>query len=270
MTDKATAKVDPLAHVNMILDAESPAPRPEISIPMVTEQSQKLSDMMDDLTDLKDFDDLKARAEKQMAQTASIDPVKDPVKLPPPRAFDSPRQATPRAPKPVSIPEYEAEAPGRRRRRTAASNPTPVTLPTASPSTTEALNGDHIARLLGLVHMAGSTILGPEFAISQESAKEIGDAAMPVLEDFGVHAASRAIHLLMFVSTVAFIEGPIAFTAINAMRARANMRDTGMFSYNVGGPAPTNVGPMGSRFPDGDVAAAISQATGVQIGNAPE
>ncbi len=258
---------DPVAHVETILSAEGPSPEPR-NVPLVQEQSRKLSEMMDDLTDLKDFGALKEAAQAEMTRLATTgEPMPipkeaeerkpEPVKLPPPRIFDSPRQAAPKAPKEAPVADYEARPAGRRRRPQAASSAPQLPTGGGGPSTT-ALNGEHVAALLKMTHAVGATVLGPAFAISDESARAIGDAALPVLEDFGVAVASRAVHLLMLVSTVAMIEGPIMLTVYADMKNRAEMQRAGLSTMAMSqGPATTT-----------DIASAISQATGVMVGNA--
>lgn len=271
-TPEASDKPDPLDHVNMILAAEGPAPHQAQTIPFVTEQSQKLSEMMDNLGSLEDFGDLKRAAEAQLAaQDVNIEAPKapsrpqEPVKLPPMRTVPSPRQATPKAPKDANVADYEPRSPSRRRRSGGSAEP--VSLPTATPSTTTALNGDHVAALLTMVHTVGSTVLGPSFSIPPESAKAIGDAALPVLEDFGVAVASRAVHLLMLVATITMVEGPIVLTVVNDMKMRAEMQRSGLSTMTMSG-AP--FGTQRQEPTQDDIASAISMATGVMVGNAPE
>jgi len=268
-----TPKVDPLAHVNMILDAESPAPRQTTTIPTVMEQSKKLSEMMDGIADPGEFGTLHNEIEAEMAKIATVGTESErskgtnpePVKLPPFRP-DSPRKAEPKAPKEAPVHDYEARTPGRRRGRGAGNQQAPINLPanTVTGGTT-ALNGEHVASLLKMTHAVGATVLGPAFSISDESARAIGDAALPVLEDFGVAVASRAVHLLMLVSTVAMIEGPIMLTVYADMKARAESQRSGFSTMAMGGG-------MHNAFPEGadpdEVVNAVSRATGVMVGNA--
>lgn len=259
--------LDPVEHVETLLNAEGPIARLE-GYPQVTAESAKLSDMMDNLDKLEDFEQLAKVAEAQIANEISpkhpaIDPLKEPVKLPPPRPRVSPRQAEPKAPKAADVPDYEPASTTRRRRRAGGSGE-PVALPSAGPSTKTELTGEHVASLIKMTHAVGSTVLGPAFSISDESAKAIGDAAMPVLEDFGVQVASRAVHLLMLVSTVAMIEGPIMMTVYMDMRARAEMQRSGLSTMTM------STGGKYQEASPNDIASAISQATGVMVGNAPE
>lgn len=259
----AETTLDPVAHVEAMMEAGKDAEAGIIGrlkgIPQVTAESAKLSEMMDNLSDLKDFAALEQAAEKQRIEAATIDPIKEPVKLPPPRPRPSPAAAAPVSPKSADVTDYEPKVRGRR--RTAAPPPTPVSLPTGGPSGTSALTGEHVASLLEMTHAIGATVLGPAFSIPHESAVKIGEAAMPVLEDFGVQVASRAVHLLMLVSTVFMIEGPIMAGVWMEMQARAQRERTGMSTMAV----------QGGKYKEADVSQAdlISQYTGVQIGNAP-
>lgn len=270
----ASDTADPVATVDMILNAEGPAPRDAMPIPTVMAQSKKLSEMMDGLTDLSDFGAIRKDIDEEMVKIATVgteeerkkgtDP--EPVKLPPFRPVEGPRAAAPKAPKEAPVHEYEARTPGRRRGAKSQATPAnPTTLPTggAGPSTT-ALTGEHVASLLKMTHAIGATVLGPSFAIPDESARAIGDAALPVLEDFGVAMASRAVHLMMLVSTVAMIEGPILLTVFNDMKTRAQINRTGLSAMAMGGSA----GPHNQYQDDEAIARAISMATGVQVGNA--
>lgn len=260
---------DPLAHVNMILDAESPAPRMEQTVPTVMEQSKKLSEMMDSITDPSEFGTLHHEIEAEMAKIATegteaerakvaaqaqSKPTPEPVKLP---SFDAPSRAIPKGPKEAGVPEYDVR-PGGRRARSKASAPAPVSLPTGATPTgqTTQLTGEHVASLLKMTHAIGATVLGPTFSIPDESAKAIGDAALPVLEDFGIAVASRAVHLMMLVSTVAMIEGPIILTTMESMRRKAQMERGGYSAMAMGSDTMT----------EEDIAAAVSAATGVVVG----
>lgn len=263
--------IDPVKHVEDILDAGAPVKSLK-GIPMVTAESAKLTDMMDNLENLTDFAQLEEAAEalrnEKTPKNPAIDPVKEPVKLPPPPPRQSPKAATPKAPKPANVVDYEPVSSSRRRRRTGGSSSEPVALPTSSGSnySTTALTGEHVASIIKMTHAIGSTVLGPAFTIDDDSAKMIGDAAMPVLEDFGVQVASRAVHMLMLVSTVAMIEGPIMMGVWLEMKSRAEAQRLGVSTMEVQG----NGKGYREAVANDALAQQIAMATGVMVGNAPE
>ena len=265
MAAKATPDVielggpNPLEHVETIVAGAKPV-EPPADIARNTEPTEKLKDLLDQMEDLEDFKRVEEEAEKLRPQPAVIDagPVRRPVKLP---NFDEvgslranhPRNARPQAPREASVTDAEPEPRVRRRRGGRATTGEPV----VSAAPRQSLESKHIAGLLQMTHAVGSTVLGPSFTITEEQATAIGEAALPVLEDFGIQMASRAVHLMALLATVGMIEGPIMLNVWMDMKERAERQRSGTSTMSVGSPGrPT-------PLTDAEV---IAQMTGVQVG----
>lgn len=121
-----------------------------------------------------------------------------------------------------------------------------------------------IANLLTMAHIVGSTVMGPEFMITKEQSDAIAKAAVPVIEDFGVAVAGKALHLLTLGAAIITIEGPILMKTVESMQRRANsQRDAHMV---VGGVPMQETAPPTPIRPD--FADTISAMTGVAVGSA--
>lgn len=250
---------NPVEHVESILAAPPAAPPPD-PIPHITSESALLTEMLDNI-DGPPTDDVFAEIDRKLVEHQTLGP-KDEVKLPPPPPRNSPRDATPKAPKEAIPASYEAATP-RRRRRSSGGNDSATTIgiPAATPAIPTSLGPEHIASLLQMAHAVGSTVLGPSFLLDKQSAEAIGAAAIPVLDDFGVVVAGKIVHVMMLVATVGMIEGPIFAGVWLEMRRRAEARMPGATAMTAGAPV---------RQAEPSFADLVSAATGVQVGNAPE
>lgn len=250
---------NPVEHVETITAGAKPVEAPP-NIARNTEPSEKLKDLLEQMEDLEDFDKVKEAAEELRPKTETIDaPARKPVKLP---DFDAvsarpnhPRNARPVAPREAGVTDAEPEPRVRRRRGGRATTGEPV----VSAAPRQSLESKHIAGLLQMTHAVGSTVLGPSFTITEEQATAIGEAAIPVLEDFGIQMASRAVHLMALLATVGMIEGPIMLNVWMDMKERAERQRSGVSTMTVGSPVKP------APLTDAEV---IAQMTGVQVGPA--
>lgn len=134
--------------------------------------------------------------------------------------------------------EEEAPAPRRRGRPPGSRNkPKNVGVPQYDEGTTlptrgtrtrrprvQKLTPKQVADLALMGHQMAAASLGPKAAISEEQAEALGEAIVPVLEDYGVVLASKVVHLVVLITTLVMVEGPVVMGVMNDMQRQAQER----------------------------------------------
>ena len=173
----------------------------------------------------------------------------------PPGSRNRPKDGSEPGPRDVGIdPEIsETASTGTRRRRT------------TRPSASSPITPKQVADLMVSSHLMAAALVGPAAMITPEQGQQIGDALVPVLEDWGVVVASKALHIVMLVAALAMVEGPVAVNVMTSMRERAKAAAAQRGSMTASGPAQPMVVNNNGNGQAYD-AAAVARALGVELG----
>lgn len=174
----------------------------------------------------------------------------------PPGSRNKPKDGSEPGPRDVGIdPEIsETASTGARRRRTS-------TRSASSPVTPK-----QVADLMVSSHLMAAALVGPAAMITPEQGQQIGDALVPVLEDYGVVVASKVLHLVMLLAAVAMVEGPVAINVMTSMRERAKAAAAQRGSMTATGPVQQPTGASNNGNTQVYDAAAVARALGVELG----
>ena len=124
------------------------------------------------------------------------------------------------------------------------------------------LTPKQVADLALMAHTLAAGSLGPSVAISEEQAEALGDAIVPVLEDFGVRVASKVVHIVVLVTTLVMVEGPILVNVARDTQKRvAEQRVQAQTNASIPRPAASN-----GQVPTLQSPADIAQWRGIEVG----
>jgi hypothetical protein len=156
---------------------------------------------------------------------------------------------------------HSAPTPGSRRRRSTKAPAQPVVPVTAA----------QVSNLLVSSHDMASIFLGAGVKITKEQGDMIGEALIPVLDDWGVVVAGKLVHLLVLVAAISMVEGSVAIRVISEAQTAAKARRSGTTTQR--GPAQTPEEQAASPFgapvsylqPDYDPEA-VARELGIEVG----
>lgn len=125
------------------------------------------------------------------------------------------------------------------------------------------LTPKQVSDLALMAHTLAAQSLGPSAAISEEQAEALGEAIVPVLEDFGVRVASKVVHLVVLVTTLAMVEGPVLVGVARDAQARVTQqRVQAQTNASVPRPPASN----GQVAPNLQSPVDIAQWRGIEVG----
>lgn len=161
-------------------------------------------------------------------------------------------------PKDIPTPEYVADEigsatlPQRRRGRR------PV----------EKLTPKQVADMVKMAHALAAANLGPKANISDTEAEALGEAIVPVLEDYGVRVASKIIHIVVLATTVAMVEGPVVLGIAKDMTERnRNAQAEAHMRTLTAVPNTPNKEPEQKPWPPEPIyTERVAQLSGVEVG----
>lgn len=131
----------------------------------------------------------------------------------------------------------------------------------------EPLKKEDISKLLVGAHAAAGAVLSPKARISKEDADQIAAAFVPVAEDFGIAVASKIVHVILLVATVAAVEGPIAWEVMIDMQEKRRAARARNVTQVVGGIAPTETGARTNNSSDGTKISPFGTEIGTPLSN---
>ena len=145
------------------------------------------------------------------------------TKRPPGRPFGSKNvpkplaDTVPAGPKPASIDVPDTQLPRRRGRALGSRNRKPEANVTS----------EQLADMIIMGHTLAASMISPAAGISEKDAKKIGDAMIPVMEDFGIVVVGKVVHILALLAVIVVVEAPIVIGVVTSAQQQALARRSG-------------------------------------------